>query len=94
LRMAKVQLSILRDIGWTRWNPIGLNREGDCEDEYDAYMRHVAALLSNGSADVDAADYLIDIEIRHMGLSQSSSTNSRAWDTVAAVRSHLGSLTI
>ena len=47
----KLRLSRLRDIGWSLWDPIGLNDFGDdwesvtFADEYDSYLIKVAGML-------------------------------------------------
>jgi hypothetical protein len=87
-----VKLSILRDIGWREWDPIGLSTlEGGWEgssaaDEYDQYLVHLAARLQRGEPDGPLIDYLVRIETEHMGLSPSPDTHLRASATVAAVR--------
>jgi hypothetical protein len=93
-----VKLSILRDIGWREWDPIGLSTLGGWEgssaaDEYDRYLLHLAARLQKGEPDEPMVDYLVRIETEHMGLSLSPSSRSRAVATVAAVREYVGSLT-
>lgn len=94
-----VKLSVLRDIGWREWDPIGLSTLEDgwegssAADEYDGYLLHLAARLQKGELDERMVDYLVGIETEHMGISLSSSTRSRAVATVAAVREYVGSLT-
>jgi hypothetical protein len=93
-----LKLSILRDIGWSKWDPIGLqNIEGGWEgssaaDEYDCYLLHVASSLRNGHEVHELARYLIDIEIEHMGLSPSATTQSRAVATVQGIREYVDGL--
>lgn len=70
----KIQLSVLRDIGWEKWDPIGLAvREGcwpaDCEDEYDSYLKHAAGMFVQGNSRQEVAGYLTQIASEHMGLS-------------------------
>jgi hypothetical protein len=47
--MAKIQLSRLRAIGWSTWDPIGIRdpceNEDGCVDEYDSYLLHVVSTL-------------------------------------------------
>lgn len=94
-----VKLSILRDIGWRDWDPIGLSTlEGGWEgssaaDEYDRYLIHLAMRLQKGEPDEPMVDYLVRIETEHMGLSSSPSARPRAVATVAAVREYVESLT-
>lgn len=94
-----VKLSILRDIGWREWDPIGLSAiEGGWEvssaaDEYDQYLLHLAVRLQKGEPDGQIVDYLLGIETEHMGLRPRPDTRPRAVATVAAVREYLRGLT-
>lgn len=70
----KVQLSRLREIGWTLWDPIGLADEHGvyddrCADEYDGYLLHVVSILCGDGSKEEATIYLITIADDHMGLS-------------------------
>jgi len=93
-----VKLSVLRDIGWREWDPIGLRTlEGGWEsssaaDEYDNYLLHVAARLQKGEPDSPAVDYLVNIETEHMGLRPTPSARPRAVATVAAIREYVRDL--
>ena len=90
-----IKLSVLRDIGWGQWDPIGLSgseggwRHSHAADEYDRYMRRVADGMQSGESDEALVDYLISIETRHMGLTETPATLMRAKATVATVREHL-----
>jgi len=90
-----VKLSVLRDIGWDRWDPIRLNgseggwRRSSAADEYDRYLLRVADRLQNGEADNDVVDYLVSIETGHMGLTDTPAARTRAEATVAAIRAHV-----
>ena len=96
---AAVKLSVVRDIGWREWDPIGLSTiEGGWEgstaaDEYDQYLLHLAARLQRGDADGPLVDYLVLIETDHMGLTSNPSARSRAAATVAAMREYVRDLT-
>lgn len=95
---APVKLSILRDIGWRYWDPIGLQSPNDvwednpAADEYDAYLKNVAGRLRNGEPDGAVIRYLMDIETEYMGLGPSSTAKSRAEATVKAVREYINTL--
>jgi hypothetical protein len=90
-----LKLSLLRDIGWSRWDPLGLNgswggwQHSNAADEYDRYMVHVAGGLQSGEPDRVLVDYLVTIETRHMGLPDSLEARTRAEGTVAAIRDHI-----
>lgn len=96
--LPSLKLSILRDIGWREWDPIGLlPAEGDWQassatDEYDNYLLNVASRLQRGYADAALIEYLVEIETDHMGLSPSETTRSRADATVAALKEYVQSL--
>lgn len=90
-----VQLSRLREIGWTLWDPIGLARpdgtwDEACADEYDSYLLQVVAMLFAGRSKKDASDFLADIASRHMGLSQVNREAAQA--TVEALSGYIASL--
>lgn len=93
-----VKLSVVRDIGWREWDPIGLRpseggwQASSAADEYDSYLLHVAARLQNGDTDAAVTDYLVSIETQHMGLSPSDTTRRRAAATVAALREYVRGL--
>lgn len=90
----KISLSHLRDIGWTVWDPIGLLNSNqkwsdeDClafADEYDAYMMQAASQLQKGVAEAEVANYLVEIEVKHMGLELGRGVLERAKQVVAAI---------
>lgn len=93
-----IKLSILRDIGWRYWDPIGLQSPNDgwegnfAADEYDGYLKNVAGRLRNGEPDDAVTRYLMNIETEHMGLSPSSDTQGRAATTVKAIREYIDTL--
>ena len=88
----KLRLSRLRDIGWSIWDPIGLNDfNGDWEsvsfaDEYDGYLIKVAGMLKNNEPDKKAIDYLIWADTVNMGLSSTQGTHERAKAVVNAIK--------
>jgi hypothetical protein len=84
---ASISLPMLRDIGWREWDPIGLSPDDPCpDDEYDRYLLHVVSRLQGGEADPALVDYLVEIEIDHMGLNPNPTARVRASATVAAIR--------
>jgi hypothetical protein len=93
-----VKLSVLRDIGWNQWDPIGLNgseggwRRSHAADEYDRYMLRVAGGLQSGQPAEALVDYLVTIETAHMGLTETPTTRTRAQAAVAAIGEHLESM--
>jgi hypothetical protein len=87
-----VKLSVLRDIGWEQWDPIKLNgadggwRRSNAADEYDRYLLQVVGRLQSGESNGTLVDYLVSIETIHMRLAATSTSQSRAEATVAALR--------
>lgn len=70
----KLDLTRLREIGWSLWDPIGLDgntgiwREETFADEYDTYLIKAAGMLRNQCALAEVVEYLFLIETEHMGL--------------------------
>ena len=90
----KIQLSRLRDIGWSKWDPIGLrDSAGDgAIDEYDSYLLHVVSLIRNSRSESECVDYLVEIEVSHMGMCVSADTRQRAIDTIVAINEYISTL--
>lgn len=88
------QLSSLREIGWSKWDPIGVGGPDDGwpADEYDAYLLQAAGQLWHGRSDQEVADYLVEIETEHMGLSTLSGTGARALEVATKIREYVNSL--
>ncbi len=69
-----LQLSRLRDIGWSLWDPIGLLDPGQAwtghpaADEYDGYLSTVASLIRDAHPDKECVAYLVNVALVHMGL--------------------------
>lgn len=95
-----IQLSRLREIGWSLWDPIGLREisDGDwrdggaCADEYDTYLLQAAGKLLRGEPASEVVGYLEDTETGHIGITPNRTTRSRAEETVAAIREYLAPL--
>ena len=88
------QLSRLREIAWSKWDPIGVGGpdHGWPADEYDNYLLHAAGQLWNGQTDEAVADYLVKIETDNMGLNAVSGLHARALDVAATVRQYVETL--
>lgn len=91
----KVKLSRLRDIGWSKWDPIGLLGDGQrweddaCRpfvDEYDTYLLQAAGQLRRGVPEDEVVSYLIDIAANHMGLGWAHGAADQAKKVVAAIQ--------
>ena len=89
----RFKLSRLREIGWTLWDPIGLNgAEGTPDDEYDNYLLHAAARLEKDASVEEVAHFLTSIEIEHMELEDRWSAMARATAAAAALRDYVAEL--
>jgi len=88
------QLSSLREIGWAKWDPIGVGGpdHGWPADEYDTYLLQAAGQLWNGQSEEEVADYLVKIETEHMGLEAVSGIRPRALDVVRAIGHYVETL--
>lgn len=88
------QLSHLREIGWAKWDPIGLGGLDDTwpADEYDAYLLQAAGRVWNGQSNEEVADYLIRIETEHMGMDAAPGIRQRAFDVVKSIRQYVETL--
>ena len=90
----KFHLSTLREIDWSKWDPIGL--AGSVSDwpadEYDGYLLQAAGQIWNGSSDEAVADYLVKIETEHMGWADAPGVRSRAVDVARSLREYVETL--
>jgi hypothetical protein len=93
----KVRVSRLRDIGWTEWDPIGLQRPEGWEDdpaadEYDSYLLQAAGILINSGSESEAVEHLVWAEAQHMGLGVTATTRARAARTVKLLGDYVDEL--
>ena len=91
----KFQLSLIREIGWRYWDPIGLGHadgtwNDDCADEYDRYLLKVVSMFCHGNSRAEAAAYLVQIASQHMGLSHVKEDDAKT--TASAIAEYLISL--
>ena len=86
-----VKLSVLRQIGWDGWDPIGLKGAAP-DDEYDAYLLSVAGQIQSGKDDDTLIAQLMQIESESMGMGINPTARARAEVTVAAIRKYVESL--
>jgi hypothetical protein len=76
----------LREIGWSLWDPIGLNyRNGRPGGEYDAYLLQAAGKLWSGATEQVVADYLVGVELDVLRLGHRAGAQDRARRTVRAL---------
>lgn len=70
----KNDIDTLREIGWSLWDPIGLNdtmggwKGQPFEDEYDTYLVKAAGMLRDHCDVEKVVEYLFYIETQHMGM--------------------------
>ncbi|MGC3940970.1 hypothetical protein ACOTTU_24510 [Roseobacter sp. EG26] len=70
----RLDLNRLREIGWSLWDPIGLDGKSDIwrdetfVDEYDTYLMKAAGMLRNQCSLAEVVEYLFFIETEYMGL--------------------------
>ena len=89
----RFELSLLREIGWKIWDPIGLRDfEGTPDDEYDSYLLKAAGLLWNGSSEGQVTDHLVDVETEQMGLVDAQDARQRAENAVSALSRYISEL--
>jgi hypothetical protein len=74
----KINIDRLREIGWSLWDPIGLNdtmggwKGQPFENEYDTYLVRAAGMLRNRITHREVAEYLYFIETEHMGMASAA----------------------
>lgn len=87
------QLSRLREIGWSRWDPIGLGGfENRSDDEYDSYLLHAAGSLWSGASEEEVTNYLVRVETEYMGLGDAPRVRPRAHEVVSALNDYISEL--
>lgn len=87
-----IDLRKLREIGWSRWNPIGIAGPPETPaDEYDRYLFEAACRIERNESLRDVAAYLVDVERNEMGLSGGAAAEVRAYATVQAINERLRS---
>lgn len=89
-----IALSRLREIGWSKWDPIGVGgpEHGWPADEYDAYLLQVAGRLWHGGSVEEAADYLVRIVTDHMGLGAAPDVQARAFGVATEICRYIETL--
>jgi hypothetical protein len=89
---AKLQLSRLREIGWSRWDPIDLRGlEHASDDEYDSYLLHAAGHLWDGASEEEVINYLVNVEAEDMALDGAPDARIRAREVVSALSAYVSS---
>jgi len=89
----KFKLSRLRQIGWTKWDPIGLGgTDSRPEDEYDGYLLQAAGRLWNGASREEVANYRVNLETEYMGLGERAGVHQRAKEVADALSRYVTEL--
>lgn len=60
---------LVDEILWRMWDPLGINDEENCRDEYQSYAYIVAGMLGHGADKHEIAEYLAQVQSEAMGLS-------------------------
>lgn len=61
--------SIVSDLLWRDWDPIGINEQFEARDEYNSYVGTICSLLLSGADARKIRDHLAHVETVNMGLS-------------------------
>lgn len=51
------------------WDPIGVGKFGEAQEEYDAYIPSIFEMLKSGKSENEVFEYLWVLETQYMGLS-------------------------
>lgn len=92
-----IKLSVLREIGWKEWDPIGLSAlkevlGADVDDEYDSYLLAVAGGFRSGASLDDAIQYLVIAARQRMGLSAHPLQIEKASATARMIQRYMAEL--
>lgn len=72
---------------WCKWDPIGVMSMPDWpRDEYDSYVGPTLRLLESGASLQTLSQYLAQVELGHMGLSDSRQARSSRLAFAAELR--------
>jgi hypothetical protein len=71
---------LVREVLLHQWDPIGVAKIPAAHDEYDRYARRICERIKRGDDVRKLATYLLDLEMRSMGLAG----NAARCDRVAA----------
>ena len=90
MRLSKVQSrqrwAEVRSL-WSEWDPIGVTSMTDWpRDEYDSYLGPTLRLLESNAPVERIVDYLTEVELGHMGLSETERSKTRRAEFAARLR--------
>lgn len=69
--------SEVRKILFRQWDPIGVNANPSCHDEYHTYADTICHWLAEGADEYRIMDYLRQVQTIYMGLSQTDEERDR-----------------
>lgn len=93
-----IKLSVLRDIGWKEWDPIGLLPPGEIwdhqpfADEYDHYLLAVAGGFRRGMSLEGATHFLLTAVRETMGISAHPLQIEQASATARLIQCYMAEL--
>ena len=79
----------VREVLLRSWDPIGIAGVAAAKDEYDQYVKPIAAMIIAGTAVGELSEYLVEIETSRMGL---KGDHRRAHSAAAQLREIDGTL--
>lgn len=76
----------LRRLVMQHWDPIGVSKFAEAQDEYDTYIRKIYSLLTSNCSLKELESYLTTAETQHMGLSGDSNRTRRFAELLLQMR--------
>lgn len=70
-------LNEVRAILFAEWDPIGVNQEPACRNEYDSYAPAICRMLQQGKPENEIASHLGELMRVSMGLSRVNDEHNR-----------------
>jgi len=78
---------VIKRILLEEWDPIGISRFPEAQDEYDAYVPEVHRILSSRTGVREIFEYLWWLETKHMGLCGDRQRTEQIAEKLAALNS-------
>jgi hypothetical protein len=73
-----LDLATVRQCLWNDWDPIGLNKLGGPDDEYDSYAPAILLMIEDGASVTEIAAHLFAIRSEVMGIEGPEHAAARA----------------
>ena len=67
----------MKDVLFQEWDPIGINSNPACHDEYDSYVGAIVRLLQAEADEYKIAGHLRNLQRTNMGLSAADEERDR-----------------